>query len=126
MIAGGGLTDQRRRGSPTRRAVPEPVAGEWLDVRIGKRRREIGRAGALDAPGRRRSPARVAVPPNVGPGRRSARISLDKLIHSGDLCTSFVRIPPFRALGRALGSPGTTFGGFGRGGGDPAAAAGVR
>jgi hypothetical protein len=24
-------------------AVPELVAGEWLDVRIGKRRREIGR-----------------------------------------------------------------------------------
>ncbi|MEX1170930.1 MAG: tyrosine--tRNA ligase [Chloroflexota bacterium] len=23
--------------------VPEPIAGEWLDVRIGKRRREIGR-----------------------------------------------------------------------------------
>jgi len=23
--------------------VPELVAGEWLDVRIGKRRREVGR-----------------------------------------------------------------------------------
>jgi len=23
--------------------IPEPIAGEWLDVRIGKRRREIGR-----------------------------------------------------------------------------------
>ena len=23
--------------------VPQPIAGEWLDVRIGKRRREIGR-----------------------------------------------------------------------------------
>jgi len=23
--------------------IPEPVGGEWLDVRIGKRRREIGR-----------------------------------------------------------------------------------
>jgi hypothetical protein len=23
--------------------VPEPIAGEWLDVKIGKRRREIGR-----------------------------------------------------------------------------------
>ena len=34
---------QRRSGSPTRTLVPEPIAGEWLDVRIGKRRREIGR-----------------------------------------------------------------------------------
>jgi hypothetical protein len=24
-------------------SVPEPIAGEWLEVRLGKRRREIGR-----------------------------------------------------------------------------------
>ena len=35
---------QRRRGSATPTCGPEPIAGEWLDVRIGKRRREIGRA----------------------------------------------------------------------------------
>ena len=43
LIAGGGVTDQRRRGSRIPASVPEPIAGEWLDVRIGKRRREIGR-----------------------------------------------------------------------------------
>ena len=34
---------QRRARDATRDHVPEPIAGEWLDVRIGKRRREIGR-----------------------------------------------------------------------------------
>ena len=42
MIAGGGLTINGVRVSDPA-FVPEPIAGEWLDVRIGKRRREIGR-----------------------------------------------------------------------------------
>ena len=42
MIAGGGVTiNGERVADPA--FVPEPIAGEWLDVRIGKRRREIGR-----------------------------------------------------------------------------------
>lgn len=42
MIAGGGVTiNGTRVADPA--YVPEPIAGEWLDVRIGKRRREIGR-----------------------------------------------------------------------------------
>jgi tyrosyl-tRNA synthetase len=41
-IAGGGVTVNGERVSDAA-AVPELVAGEWLDVRIGKRRREIGR-----------------------------------------------------------------------------------
>jgi tyrosyl-tRNA synthetase len=42
LIAGGGVTvNGVRVADPA--AVPELVAGEWLDVRIGKRRREIGR-----------------------------------------------------------------------------------
>jgi tyrosyl-tRNA synthetase len=42
MIAAGGVTiNGERVGDPT--FVPKPIAGEWLDVRIGKRRREIGR-----------------------------------------------------------------------------------
>ena len=41
MIAGGGVTiNGERVADPA--FVPEPIAGEWLDVRIGKRRREIG------------------------------------------------------------------------------------
>lgn len=41
-IEGGGLTiNGQRIADPA--AVPEPIGGEWLDVRIGKRRREIGR-----------------------------------------------------------------------------------
>jgi tyrosyl-tRNA synthetase len=42
LIAGGGVTINGARITEPA-AVPEPVAGEWLDVRIGKRRREIGR-----------------------------------------------------------------------------------
>ena len=42
MIAGGGITINGNRVTDPA-TVPEPVAGEWLDVRIGKRRREIGR-----------------------------------------------------------------------------------
>jgi tyrosyl-tRNA synthetase len=42
MIAGGGITINGARVTDPA-FVPEPVAGEWLDVRIGKRRREVGR-----------------------------------------------------------------------------------
>ena len=42
MISGGGVTINGVRVSDPV-SVPEPIAGEWLDVRIGKRRREIGR-----------------------------------------------------------------------------------
>jgi tyrosyl-tRNA synthetase len=42
MVAAGGVTiNGVRVVDPA--FVPEPIAGEWLDVRIGKRRREIGR-----------------------------------------------------------------------------------
>jgi tyrosyl-tRNA synthetase len=42
LISGGGVTLNGAR--VTDPAAPiEPIAGEWLDVRIGKRRREIGR-----------------------------------------------------------------------------------
>jgi len=42
MIAGGGVTINGVRVTDPA-FVPETIAGEWLDVRIGKRRREIGR-----------------------------------------------------------------------------------
>ena len=42
MIAGGGVTVNGRRISDPATVV-EPLGGEWLEVRIGKRRREIGR-----------------------------------------------------------------------------------
>ena len=42
MIAGGGVTVNGTRVTDPA-LVPELIAGEWLDVRIGKRRREIGR-----------------------------------------------------------------------------------
>ncbi len=42
MIAAGGVTINGERVSDPA-FVPEPIAGEWLEVRIGKRRREIGR-----------------------------------------------------------------------------------
>jgi tyrosyl-tRNA synthetase len=42
LIAGGGVTiNGTRVTDPV--SVPAPIGGEWLDVRIGKRRREIGR-----------------------------------------------------------------------------------
>ncbi|MBA2299640.1 MAG: tyrosine--tRNA ligase [Chloroflexi bacterium] len=41
-IAGGGVTINGERVSDPA-FVPHPIAGEWLEVRIGKRRREIGR-----------------------------------------------------------------------------------
>ena len=43
MIAGGGVTVNGERVTDPE-VQPAPIAGEWLDVRIGKRRREIGRA----------------------------------------------------------------------------------
>ena len=42
MVAGGGVTINGVRVTDPAH-VPEPIAGEWLDVRIGKKRREIGR-----------------------------------------------------------------------------------
>ena len=42
MIAGGGVTVNGVRVTDPA-LVPEPIAGEWLEVRLGKRRREIGR-----------------------------------------------------------------------------------
>jgi tyrosyl-tRNA synthetase len=45
MISSGGVTiNGERVDDPA--FVPQPVAGEWLDVRLGKRRREIGRQRA--------------------------------------------------------------------------------
>ena len=42
LISSGGVTiNGVRLTDPDQ--VPEPIAGEWLEVRIGKRRREIGR-----------------------------------------------------------------------------------
>jgi len=43
LVQGGGLTINGQRITDPVAPVPEPIAGEWLDVRIGKRRREIGR-----------------------------------------------------------------------------------
>jgi tyrosyl-tRNA synthetase len=45
MIVGGGVTINGTRVTDPA-FVPEPIAGEWLDVRIGKRRREVGRRRA--------------------------------------------------------------------------------
>ena len=45
LIASGGLTVNGERVAEAD-AVPELVAGRYLDVRIGKRRREIGRLAA--------------------------------------------------------------------------------
>ncbi len=42
LIAGGGVTINGVRVTDPAH-VPEPIAGEWFDVRLGKRRREIGR-----------------------------------------------------------------------------------
>jgi tyrosyl-tRNA synthetase len=41
LITGGGITINGVRVADAA-FVPEPIGGEWLDVRIGKRRREIG------------------------------------------------------------------------------------
>ncbi len=42
-IQGGGLTINGQRVSDPSAALPEPVAGRWWEVRVGKRRRVIGR-----------------------------------------------------------------------------------
>ena len=42
LIAGGGVTVNGQRATDPA-LVPDLIAGEWLDVRLGKRRREIGR-----------------------------------------------------------------------------------
>ncbi len=43
LIAGGGLTVADVRVSSPDDAVPEPLGGEWLPVRIGKRKLRVGR-----------------------------------------------------------------------------------
>jgi tyrosyl-tRNA synthetase len=45
MVAAGGVSINGARVTDPAH-VPEPIAGEWLDVRIGKRRRAIGRRRA--------------------------------------------------------------------------------
>ncbi len=47
MIAGGGVTINGERVSDPS-FVPVPIAGEWLEVQIGKRRRAIGRVASGD------------------------------------------------------------------------------
>jgi tyrosyl-tRNA synthetase len=42
LIQGGGVTINGVRVIDPL-SIPQPIAGEWLDVRLGKRRREIGR-----------------------------------------------------------------------------------
>lgn len=42
LIAGGGVSVNGTRATDPA-MVPTPIAGEWLDLRLGKRRREIGR-----------------------------------------------------------------------------------
>jgi tyrosyl-tRNA synthetase len=42
LVSGGGVTVNGSRAADAGE-VPVPIGGEWLDVRIGKRRREIGR-----------------------------------------------------------------------------------
>jgi tyrosyl-tRNA synthetase len=44
LIQNGGLTINGEAITDQAAAMPAPIAGEWWDVRIGKRRREIGRA----------------------------------------------------------------------------------
>ncbi len=43
LISGGGLTVNDERVSDPAAPVPEPIAGEWLTVRIGKKRLLVGR-----------------------------------------------------------------------------------
>jgi tyrosyl-tRNA synthetase len=45
-IANGGVTINDRRLTDPAAALPEPIAGEWYVVRIGKRRVRVGRRGA--------------------------------------------------------------------------------
>ncbi len=46
LIQNGGLTINGEPVTDPAAALPPPIAGEWWDVRIGKRRREIGRLRA--------------------------------------------------------------------------------
>ncbi len=43
MIASGGVSLNGARVTAADAAVPEPIAGEWLVVRVGKRRLRVGR-----------------------------------------------------------------------------------
>jgi tyrosyl-tRNA synthetase len=43
LIAGGGLTVNDERVTDPAAPVPKPIAGEWLTVRIGKKRLLVGR-----------------------------------------------------------------------------------
>ena len=43
MVEGGGLTINGSRVTDPASVVPEPIAGEWLVVRVGKRRLRVGR-----------------------------------------------------------------------------------
>jgi tyrosyl-tRNA synthetase len=43
MVEGGGLTINGSRVTDPSAAVPDPIAGEWLVVRVGKRRLRVGR-----------------------------------------------------------------------------------
>ncbi|HXG26567.1 MAG TPA: tyrosine--tRNA ligase [Candidatus Binatia bacterium] len=43
LIQNGGLTINGTQLTDPNAPLPEPIAGEWWDVRIGKRRRQIGR-----------------------------------------------------------------------------------
>ncbi|MBI3751909.1 MAG: tyrosine--tRNA ligase [Chloroflexi bacterium] len=43
MVEGGGLTINGSRVTDPAAVVPEPIAGEWLVVRVGKRRLRVGR-----------------------------------------------------------------------------------
>jgi tyrosyl-tRNA synthetase len=43
MIAGGGVTVNDERVTDAAAPVPAPIAGEWLTVRIGRRRLRVGR-----------------------------------------------------------------------------------
>jgi len=43
LVQGGAVTINGTRVTDPASAVPEPIAGEWYEVRVGKRRREVGR-----------------------------------------------------------------------------------
>jgi len=43
MIASGGLSVNNARVTTPDAPVPPPIAGEWLVVRVGKRKLRIGR-----------------------------------------------------------------------------------
>jgi tyrosyl-tRNA synthetase len=43
LVAGGGVTINGVKVADPGAEVPEPIAGEWLEVRIGKKRRAVGR-----------------------------------------------------------------------------------